>query len=257
MTVLVQTHQSDAVTAISPLAVTAEHDALRSEPGMVEGELPILALNSGSSSLKFGLYRVGASRAETILSGEAQSIGDKEAKFQVQDSHGKPLVSEAGPIADQRQPIVRLGWPLSDAKMPPPAAIGHRVVHGGPELRSHCLIDRAVLRQLEAAKPFAPLHIPHCRLLDLRKNIFLGCRRRRVLIRHFTLTCQKLRGCFRSPRNCDLTTYIAMAFMASPVNQSWSNSETKYPVGLSSLISATAPVSLLSKTKNQLTRVWV
>ena len=32
----------------------------------------VLALNSGSSSLKFGLYRVGSSRAEMLLSGEAE-----------------------------------------------------------------------------------------------------------------------------------------------------------------------------------------
>ena len=44
--------------------------------------------------------------------------------------------------------------------MPAPAAIGHRVVHGGPNLRQHCLIDESVLRQLESATPFAPLHIP-------------------------------------------------------------------------------------------------
>ena len=44
--------------------------------------------------------------------------------------------------------------------MPVPAAIGHRIVHGGPKLRQHCLIDDSVLAQLEAATAFAPLHIP-------------------------------------------------------------------------------------------------
>jgi acetate kinase len=44
--------------------------------------------------------------------------------------------------------------------LPPPAAIGHRIVHGGPKLRRHCLIDDSVLAQLEAATAFAPLHIP-------------------------------------------------------------------------------------------------
>jgi acetate kinase len=44
--------------------------------------------------------------------------------------------------------------------MPAPAAIGHRIVHGGPKLRQHCLIDDLVLRQLEAAAAFAPLHTP-------------------------------------------------------------------------------------------------
>jgi len=44
--------------------------------------------------------------------------------------------------------------------MPVPVAVGHRIVHGGPRLRRHCLIDDEILRQLEAAIAFAPLHIP-------------------------------------------------------------------------------------------------
>jgi hypothetical protein len=40
------------------------------------------------------------------------------------------------------------------------SSIGHRIVHGGPKLQRHCLIDPSVLRQLEAAIAFAPLHIP-------------------------------------------------------------------------------------------------
>src|SRR5665213_1693941 len=38
----------------------------------VEPGLPVLALNSGSSSLKFGLYRVGSARVELLLTGEAE-----------------------------------------------------------------------------------------------------------------------------------------------------------------------------------------
>ena len=45
-----------------------------------EPQLNVLALNSGSSSLKFGLYGVGPSRIERLLSGEAESIGDKSTK---------------------------------------------------------------------------------------------------------------------------------------------------------------------------------
>jgi acetate kinase len=123
-------------------------------------ERTVLALNSGSSSLKFGLYRVGAARAETLLSGEAAAIGDKGAKFDARDARGRALVSEAADIPDQQAAITRIGRLLADAKMPAPAAVGHRVVHGGPRLRQHCLIDDAVLRQLEAAAAFAPLHTP-------------------------------------------------------------------------------------------------
>ena len=40
-------------------------------------DLNVLALNRGSSSLKFGLYRVASSQTEMLLSGEAESIGEK------------------------------------------------------------------------------------------------------------------------------------------------------------------------------------
>lgn len=95
----------------------------------------VLALNSGSSSLKFGLYRMGASEAEDLL-------------------------SETISTSDQREAMIRIAKLLADSEMPAPAAIGHRIVHGGPQLRQHCLIDDVVLRQLEAAIPFAPLHTP-------------------------------------------------------------------------------------------------
>ena len=120
----------------------------------------ILTLNSGSSSLKFGLYRFGSSGTEMLLSGEAESIGDEKGKFYAQDSGENALLSEAVSIPSQREAIIRIGRLLADSKMPAPAAIGHRVVHGGPKLRQHCFIDDSVLRQLEAATAFAPLHIP-------------------------------------------------------------------------------------------------
>ena len=62
-------------------------------------------------------------------------------------------------VGSQREAIIRVGALLADSKMPAPAAIGHRIVHGGPKLRQHCLINDEVLRQLEAATAFAPLHI--------------------------------------------------------------------------------------------------
>ncbi len=111
---------------------------------MVAGEdrfvstLNILALNSGSSSLKVGVYRVDSAGAEELLS---------------------ETVSTAG-TADHRDALTRVASVLAAAGMPPPDAIGHRIVHGGPALRQHCRIDDAVMRQLQAAAAFAPLHTP-------------------------------------------------------------------------------------------------
>ena len=99
-----------------------------------EPQLNVLALNSGSSSLKFGLYCVGSSEIERLISGEAESIGDKSSNCRAEDSHGRELLAETSPIPSQREAIIRIGRLLVDAGMPMPGAIGHRIVHGGPKL---------------------------------------------------------------------------------------------------------------------------
>ena len=95
----------------------------------------VLALNSGSSSFKFGLYRVVASRAEELL-------------------------SDAIPASSAEEAVAGVAKRLAKFDGPAPTAIGHRIVHGGPALRQHCLINASVLQQLEAAAAFAPLHMP-------------------------------------------------------------------------------------------------
>ena len=122
--------------------------------------LLVLALNSGSSSLKFGLYRVRQSGIECLLSGEAEMIGTPACVFHAEDALGRTVVREGLSIADERAAVVRIGTLLADSPMPSPQAIGHRIVHGGPLLREHCLIDATVLERLEVAAPFAPLHTP-------------------------------------------------------------------------------------------------
>jgi len=120
----------------------------------------VLALNSGSSSLKFGLYGIEASNAKVLLSGEAASIGGREDKFWAKDESGKVLVSESANFENHRDAVARIGKFLADRNALQLAAVGHRVVHGGSILRQHCLIDEVVQRQLESAAAFAPLHNP-------------------------------------------------------------------------------------------------
>ena len=121
---------------------------------------PVLALNSGSSSLKFGLYRVHASRVELLVGGQAEGIGAAGSVFHASDAQARILLRETAPLASQEAAVARIGKFLADAKIPAPRAIGHRIVHGGPKLRQHCRIDDAVWRELEAATAFAPLHMP-------------------------------------------------------------------------------------------------
>ena len=120
----------------------------------------LLALNSGSSSLKFGLYQVESSIPKVLLSGEAEAIGGDEGRFWVKDASGNTQVTEAESFKTQHDAVARIRRLFADREEIQPAAIGHRVVHGGPYLRSHCLIDDSVLRQIESAVAFAPLHNP-------------------------------------------------------------------------------------------------
>lgn len=122
--------------------------------------LHVLALNSGSSSLKFGLYRLDDQSLQCLASGEAQAIGEDEARFSAVDASGQRSDSASVPLSTQREAVLQIGDFLLARQLPAPQAIGHRVVHGGPLLRVHCRLDAEVLKTLEEAAPFAPLHTP-------------------------------------------------------------------------------------------------
>ncbi|WP_213877096.1 acetate/propionate family kinase [Pseudomonas sp. dw_358] len=115
----------------------------------------VLALNSGSSSLKFGVYQVGAEAIETLASGEAQALGSAEASFSADGIDGENLADAS--IGGVMRRIEQ--W-LQKAGLPALNAVGHRVVHGGPQLFKPCRIDDKVLEQLNHASAFAPLHTP-------------------------------------------------------------------------------------------------
>lgn len=114
----------------------------------------VLTLNSGSSSLKFGLYRVEGSELEVLMTGEADG-----SDLRAQDAKGMAL--GASVIAETpEQTVQAIVFLLANANLPAPQAIGHRIVHGGSKLRAHCLIDDVVERDLEAASAMSPLHAP-------------------------------------------------------------------------------------------------
>ena len=75
-------------------------------------ELKVLALNSGSSSLKFGLYRVGPLRTDMLISGEAEDIGEAKGRPQARDLQNNSLLSEAISIPGQWDALVRASTAL-------------------------------------------------------------------------------------------------------------------------------------------------
>ncbi|MEO8001255.1 MAG: acetate/propionate family kinase [Arenimonas sp.] len=122
--------------------------------------LNIFALNCGSSSLKFGMYKTDYSACEWIFSGEIESIGSDKSEFRLRDSLENMLLHETLAVHDHHEAIIRIETLFTEGQLPIPDAIGHRIVHGGPRLRNHCIIDENVLHELETAVAFAPLHTP-------------------------------------------------------------------------------------------------
>jgi acetate kinase len=122
----------------------------------------ILAVNSGSSSLKFGLYRTPKASCEPELlpAGGASGIGHSNGRLQVTDARGAKLLDEAYKLNSQGHALKEILDQIGRLGHGKPVAIGHRVVHGGPHLRDHQLITPELIGKLEAATQFAPIHIP-------------------------------------------------------------------------------------------------
>lgn len=120
----------------------------------------ILALNSGSSSLKFGLYAVDKDAVEPLYSGLIQGIHTAKGDFVIRNAEGVVLLEDNHCIASQQDAIALLSNSLGLLPYPEPVAIGHRIVHGGPHLLQHQRITPSVLEQLHEAAIFAPLHVP-------------------------------------------------------------------------------------------------
>jgi acetate kinase len=120
----------------------------------------ILALNSGSSSLKFGLFTAQGDDVHPLCSGAVEGIGSGAGSFWIHDANGRTLKEDRQVFAGQPEAVRAVAKALERLPFPRPAAVGHRIVHGGPKLYEHQKITPTVLSALEAAVPFAPLHLP-------------------------------------------------------------------------------------------------
>ncbi|VVD33048.1 acetate/propionate family kinase [Paraburkholderia dioscoreae] len=133
----------------------------------------ILVLNSGSSSLKFGLFRRTGDDESLLLEGSAEGIGRSDGSLRIKAPDGRVLVQQEHELESQTDALQKLAQVLAQQHHARPSAVGHRVVHGGPRLRAHQRITAGVRRQLQDAVHFAPLHIPPAlALIDEAETIF-------------------------------------------------------------------------------------
>jgi acetate kinase len=125
-----------------------------------------LVINSGSSSIKFSMFDSGfvdsLSEPCCLFDGQLSEIGEPSAKLDLRRADGTDLDGGRSHVqAGTPKEAMRL---ILDAVcahgMPAVQAVGYRVVHLGAKLNQHQRITTEVLRDLEEAAAFAPLHDP-------------------------------------------------------------------------------------------------
>ena len=123
----------------------------------------LLVINAGSSSLKFQLFDIDAAGPRRRIRGQVDGIG-AHPRLRATDASGATLIDDA------RSPTAILDLPTAiDATRAwfrtleglEIHAIGHRVVHGGPDFDRPVLVDDAVLGRLTRYETLAPLHQPN------------------------------------------------------------------------------------------------
>ena len=124
-----------------------------------------LTLNAGSSSLKFAAFAASdGGELNPLASGQIEGIG-ATARGDVKGASGETseLVFDPSAGAVDHHAAMRaiLGWLRKAGYDSSVVAVGHRVVHGGPDLVEPVLVDDAALAKLERLIPLAPLHQPH------------------------------------------------------------------------------------------------
>lgn len=139
----------------------------------------IFVINSGSSSLKYQLFKEGSDLPS--CSGLVERIGETEStfthKYTIKDEQQRLSFTE--PAADHREAMERVGRLLTqpDIAVIHDAsdihAVGHRVVHGGETLTQTTIITPEVKEKIKALFPLAPLHNPgHYKGITVAEEIF-------------------------------------------------------------------------------------
>jgi acetate kinase len=122
----------------------------------------ILVINSGSSSIKFSLFEAEEREPKPLYDGEIAGIGTETPRLKFRDADGKDLNGGRDGIKAQTEveAIALVIATVNAPGLPNVTAVGYRVVHPGSKLDRHQLITDKVLKDLDEASVFAPLHDP-------------------------------------------------------------------------------------------------
>src|SRR3954465_13225788 len=124
----------------------------------------LLVVNAGSSSLKFQVFALEqGTQLRRLVRGQMDGVGTKP-RLRAYGPDGAVLVDRTF-APDQMRDLpaateATAAW-LRQSQQVELVAVGHRVVHGGPDYDEPVIVDGAVVERLERYVSLAPLHQPH------------------------------------------------------------------------------------------------
>ena len=123
----------------------------------MENVTTILVFNAGSSSLKFGVFRLGGGMRE-ILKGSYSRFraGQCDYRFRSNDEE-ESGATDCGDLESALEQVPDL---LKRFGLKPVHAVGHRVAHGAAMFSKPAVLDDETVVAIEALTPLAPLHNP-------------------------------------------------------------------------------------------------
>ena len=120
----------------------------------------MLALNTGSSSLKFAVYELGPRSERRVAHGAVENIGGGDGSTWV-EQEGQRTEQKSG-CSEQAAALDSAFILLAQQRLAGVDMVGHRVVHGGPHHVRPERVDAALMESLHRLIPLAPLHLPAC-----------------------------------------------------------------------------------------------
>ncbi|AHE62935.1 acetate kinase [Borrelia parkeri] len=136
----------------------------------------ILTINTGSSSLKFTLYK--HKNTQILISGTIEKIKTKKSIIKIKTKNG--LIEKTDKhIKSHKEALKQLIRILTNKKLKiienpdEIQGIGHRIVHGGPNFKNSTILNTNTLSELKKISKLAPLHNPTAiKVIEITLKIF-------------------------------------------------------------------------------------
>lgn len=173
----------------------------------------VLAINGGSSSIKFAVYTMGDAR-QRRLHGKLERIGLRDTTLTFDDpshhQHGNRII---GNFDHHAAANFLIDWLEQHVGLASLAAVGHRIVNGGADYDEPQRVTPELLDALRRISAYAPEHLPaEIALIDLFRERVPSCRKWCASIPHFIARCRASRKFCRFRAACRRRASSVMDF---------------------------------------------